>query len=395
MRITFVSLPGGAEGVPSPPEVDCRVQGDDHHALHRVDLGGRALTLKSGVRGFPDLAPGADLLLEGATLAEVDGAVDATGSAGAIALGLQERAASWRVLEPSSAALRCAAATFAAAEVGVGPGLIWDLAGAGVDAVMLLPPGDRGSARVEAELAGAAAALRPGGVAYLAMHRDRGAKRYERRAAELFGRAEVVARSGGWRLTRATRIGDPDAPDLWRPFEAAGMTLTSLPGVFASGRLDAGTAALLDELPLGELTGRRVLDLGCGYGALALTAARAGAEVVAVDDDLAAVRSARRNAERLGLAVDVRHSDVTAELAAERRFDLVLSNPPFHVGAGVRLSLPRTFIAEALARLVPGGELLLVANRALPYEAEMAAWGSVETLSDRGGYKVLRGRRYR
>jgi 16S rRNA (guanine1207-N2)-methyltransferase len=367
------------------------VTGDDHHDLHPLDLGGRTLTLKSGVRGFPDLAPGAELLLERAMPVRVERAIDASGSAGAVALGLRGRAASWRVLEPSAAALRCATATFAGSAVGVEPGLIWDLSGAGVDAVALLPPGDRGSARVEAELAGAAAALRPGGVAFLAMHRDRGAKRYERSAARLFGRAEVVARSAGWRLTRATRTVEPEPFDPWRPFEAAGMSLTSLPGVFAAGRLDNGSAALLSALSAHGLGGRRVLDLGCGYGVLALTAARAGASVVAVDDDLAAVRSARRNADRLGLAIEVLHSDVTAGMAAERRFDLVLSNPPFHVGAGVRLSLPRTFIAEAFARLVPGGELLLVANRALPYEAEMARHGSVATLGDRDGYKVLRG----
>ena len=273
----------------------------------------------------------------------------------------------------------------------VAGGLIWERVGADADALCLLPSTDKGSARVTAELAGACLALRHRGRAFLVMHKGGGAGRYLRRAAELFGGAEVIARSRGWRLIEATR-GRTPAPVAWQAFEAAGLGLHSLPGVFAAGKLDRGTAALLAAVDLGRLDGRRVLDLGCGYGPLALLAARHGAAVTALDDDLAAVRSAERNARDLRLEVDVRHSDVSAALAADERFDVVLTNPPFHVGSGVRLALPRAFIAAAFAHLRPGGELLLVANRALPYEAVMVPFGPVETLLDAGGFKVLRGR---
>jgi 16S rRNA (guanine1207-N2)-methyltransferase len=368
------------------------VQPDDDRQLQRRQVRGRPLYLKQGVRGFPGLAPGAELLIEHVELGTSERAIDASGSAGAVALGLRPQPAGWTVLEPSAAALRCARATFAGAPaVRVEAGLVWDAAGAGADTVCLLPSSDRGGARVEAELTGACLALRPGGRAYLALHRDRGARRYERLAAELFGRAEVVARSSGWRLTRAERTRTPPAVE-WLGFEAAGLALLSLPGVFAAGKLDPGTAALLAAVDLATFAGLRVLDLGCGYGPLALLAACAGAAVTALDDDLAAVRSTERNAVDLGLELEVRHSDVASALAEHERFERVLTNPPFHVGKGVRLDLPRAFIREAFAHLVPAGELLLVANRALPYEAAMAAFGPVETLSDDGRFKVLRGR---
>ena len=84
------------------------------------------------------------------------------------------------------------------------------------------------------------------------------------------------------------------------------------------------------------------------------------------------------------------HSDLDAGLAPAARFDTVLMNPPFHVGKGVRLDVSRAFAATARRRLKKGGELWLVANRALPYEALLADWASVHGLRDESGFKVIR-----
>lgn len=372
---------------------DDRAAAASYHDLHERAVRGRQLFTKQGVRGFPDLAPGAELLLQQPAPAAGAVAIDASGSAGAVALGLDSQQAAWTVLEPSAAALRCARATFArAGRVHIDSGLIWDCAGKGADLVALAPSTDKGNARVRAELIGACQALREGGQAWLALHKGSGASRYLRGAGELFGAAEVIARTRGWRLVVATRRRLPPL-DPWQSFEAAGMPLHSLPGVFSAGKLDGGTAALLAAIDLPALAGSRVLDLGCGYGLLSLLAARHGARVTALDDDLAAVRSTERNRSDLGLEIDVRHSDVTSALDPGEHFDVVLTNPPFHVGSGVRLDLPRAFIAGAFAQLRPGGELLLVANRALPYEAVMVSYGPVELLRDDGSFKVLRGRR--
>jgi 16S rRNA (guanine1207-N2)-methyltransferase len=137
------------------------------------------------------------------------------------------------------------------------------------------------------------------------------------------------------------------------------------------------------------VAGARVLDLGCGYGPLALWAASANADVTAVDDDVTAVRSTARNADRHGPSVRAVHSDLDAELGGGERFDVVLCNPPFHIGKEVRLDVSRAFVRAAHRRLVPGGRLWLVANRALPYERYLEGWSRVETLAEEGGFKVV------
>ncbi|MFC6616908.1 methyltransferase [Deinococcus radiophilus] len=104
------------------------------------------------------------------------------------------------------------------------------------------------------------------------------------------------------------------------------------------------------------------------------------------------VRSAQLTLEANGVSGEVVHSDVDGTLG-ERRFDMILSNPPFHVGRGVVLDVAREFIAAAARRLRPGGQLILVANDFLPYEAEMSVVGATEVLAHEQGFKVLAVRR--
>ena len=69
---------------------------------------------------------------------------------------------------------------------------------------------------------------------------------------------------------------------------------------------------------------------------------------------------------------------------------VVLMNPPFHVGKEVVMDVPGAFLAAAHTRLRPGGVLVLVANRALPYERELRGFRSLETLLTDPRFKVLR-----
>lgn len=370
----------------------------EHGRLVEARPGGRgALLTSQSVRGFPGAAPGLAELL--AALPALAGHVaDVSGSAGGGGLAGGEPAVT--VLESSHAALRAARRRFEREpRVTVSAGLPWDLASDAFDVVLALPPGDRGSDRVRAELAACARALAPGGSAYLAMHKDLGARRYERFAAEAFADLAVISRSRGWRVLR---LRAPEAGaaangsrEPWLRFDALGRSWWALPGVFAAGRLDAGSGELLAALAAlvpSPLAGAEVLDLGCGTGVLAAFAQEAGArEVWAVDDDLAAVRCTRRNLPAAGATV--LHSDLDAELEPERRFDVVLANPPFHVGRQVRPALSQAFVRTARARLRPGGELLMVANRALPYERELEDWRGSETVRVSAGFKVLRARR--
>jgi 16S rRNA (guanine1207-N2)-methyltransferase len=360
---------------------------ETYHRLELVKLpSGQDFYVKAGLRGYPH--PGIDLMLE--QLAPAKRLIDATG-AGAVAAHACESFETVTLLETSRAALRCAERSFAGPKVKLVAGALWDTVETKADVVTLLPSTDKGNARVEAELKGAYHALRAGGSAYLVMHKDQGAKRYEKQAAELFGQAEVLAKEGGWRLLQVVKQTDEVHEIVPLRFEAGGLTLEAEPGVYAAGKLDPGTALLLESFDLTPLDSKQVLDMGCGYGLLALKAALAGAKVTALDDDLLAVRATARNALALGLDITCLHSDIDSELTG--MFDLILMNPPFHVSKQVRLELPHAFIAAAYQHLRPGGELVLVANQALAYEPLLEAFGNWQKLAENNAFKVLYARR--
>jgi 16S rRNA (guanine1207-N2)-methyltransferase len=162
-------------------------------------------------------------------------------------------------------------------------------------------------------------------------------------------------------------------------------------GVFSARRIDPGTRLLLEaaEVP----PGARLLDLGCGAGAigLALAAADPAARVVLVDSSQPAVALAQENATTNGLRnADVRLSDGFAAVADER-FDAVLSNLPAHRGGRSDRSVAEGFIAQTPAHLRDGGTAWFVAGRTLPYEGVASrSFRDVRLVAGDTRYKVLR-----
>ena len=151
------------------------------------------------------------------------------------------------------------------------------------------------------------------------------------------------------------------------------MRIVTLPGVFRPISDTWLLAGALRELA----PGARVLDACTGSGALAVTAALAGArEVTAVDVSRRAVLTARLNAQLNGVTVRARRSDLFSKLG-DQRYDLIVSNPPYvpdpsgdrlptrgarrawDAGRDGRIVLDR-LIAEAPRHLRPGGTLLVV-----------------------------------
>ena len=130
-------------------------------------------------------------------------------------------------------------------------------------------------------------------------------------------------------------------------------------GVFSPGGLDKGTAILLDEVP-GPPTRGTFLDLGCGWGPIALTLGLLSpeADTWAVDVNERALDLARGNAARLGL--DVRAA-LPSEVPADVTFDLIWSNPPIRIGKAALHDLLRAW----LPRLAPGGTAYLVVSKNL------------------------------
>ncbi len=131
-------------------------------------------------------------------------------------------------------------------------------------------------------------------------------------------------------------------------------------GIFSPGGIDKGTTVLLDEAPAPPASGT-FLDLGCGWGPIALTLGLSspGASVYAVDVNERALDLTARNAASLGLA-GVRASRPD-DIPPDVRFDLIWSNPPIRVGKAVLHDLLRSW----LARLTPCGSAYLVVQKNL------------------------------
>ena len=139
--------------------------------------------------------------------------------------------------------------------------------------------------------------------------------------------------------------------------------------VFAGTKLDIGTRFLLTFLP--EMpAARHAIDLGCGTGILAAMYARVnpGARITATDRSAAAVASALATARANGLAdrVATLQDDGMSTLPAGSA-DLVLLNPPFHLGASVHAGAGIKLFEAAGRVLSPGGQLWTVFNRHLQY----------------------------
>ena len=146
------------------------------------------------------------------------------------------------------------------------------------------------------------------------------------------------------------------------------LKLQSDAGVFSGGHVDTGTAVLLDKAPPPPPVGD-LLDLGCGYGAIALWLAVSSprARVWAVDVNPRALQLCRENAERNRLA------NVTAclpdEVPAEVLFAAIYSNPPIRIGKEALHQL----LLRWLARLEPGAAAHLVVQHYLGSDS-LARW---------------------
>ena len=139
-------------------------------------------------------------------------------------------------------------------------------------------------------------------------------------------------------------------------------------GVFGSRAVDLGTLALLREAPAPPPDGD-ILDLGSGYGPIAIALAKQApkARVWAVDVNERALELTRANARAAG-ALNVT-AGLPDEVPLDVRFAAIYSNPPVRIG---KLPL-HALLQQWLARLAPGGSAYLVVQRNLGSDS-LAAW---------------------
>lgn len=165
------------------------------------------------------------------------------------------------------------------------------------------------------------------------------------------------------------------------------LIVHSLPGVFSANELDVGTALLLSTL--NQPIKGKVLDLGCGAGVIGSMIKKMNPKSIVTMTDIhaMALESARKTLAENQLEADVFSSDVFSDI--EGKFDLIISNPPFHDGIDTAYRAVKTLITQAKWHLNQRGELRIVANAFLPYpDLLQQHFGEFEVLAKTSKFKV-------
>lgn len=185
---------------------------------------------------------------------------------------------------------------------------------------------------------------------------------------------------------------NPESAHEERRFRAvfAGRTLAfeTDAGVFSKQHIDPGSELLCKSLP-DELSGR-VLDMGCGWGAMTVMtlAAHPDLEMTMADVNERALGLAVRNTAANGMHAEALLSDGFERV--EGLFDAVITNPPIRAGKAVIYKM----FEDARAHLVPGGALYLVIRKQQGAPSALkflkGLYESAEVVSRDGGYWVIR-----
>jgi 16S rRNA (guanine1207-N2)-methyltransferase len=189
---------------------------------------------------------------------------------------------------------------------------------------------------------------------------------------------------------------EPEKPEIRKPLtvvlDGQSRRLTTSNGIFSPDGIDKGTAVLLADVPAPPADGN-LLDIGCGWGPIALTLAlkSPGAAVTAVDVNTRCIALTNDNARALGLA-NVR-ACLPEEVDPELRFDAIWSNPPIRIGKSELHSLLMLW----LPRLALGGNAWLVVQKNLGADslqrwlaAELPGEFTVRRESTAKAFRILR-----
>ena len=165
------------------------------------------------------------------------------------------------------------------------------------------------------------------------------------------------------------------------------MTFLTDAGVFSKKMVDFGSQLLLKCLEVNQ--GETVLDVGCGYGPLGLSLAKAyGVQATMVDINNRALDLARQNAERNKVEATIFQSNIYEQV--EGKFDHVISNPPIRAGKQV----VHEIIEKSKDFLEPGGDLTIVIQKkqgAPSAKSKMEdVFGNCEIVKKDKGYYILR-----
>lgn len=146
--------------------------------------------------------------------------------------------------------------------------------------------------------------------------------------------------------------------------------VSALPGVFSRDHMDIGSRFFIQQISQLITLSGKVIDLGCGNGLLSLSCLHyfptQEIDLILCDDSSLALHSAKDNLiAREYSKSTFHHTD--ALLGVDTKADTILCNPPFHSGNRISTAAAERMFKQASKLLNKDGQLLVIANRHLPY----------------------------
>ncbi|MBM2710948.1 class I SAM-dependent methyltransferase [Mesorhizobium caraganae] len=262
------------------------------------------------------------------------------------------------------------------------------------DAALVLVGRHRG--QNEMRIAEAIERVAPGGLIVVAGGKEDGIDSLRKRIDELVPLEGHLPKHHGiafW-LRRPVNLVAAEKLRIANPVALIDGHFRTAPGMFSFDRIDAGSKLLVDNLPK-DLRGK-IADFCAGWGYVAAEIAASSPGITGLDlyeADFDALEAAKNNIGNIGFEAGFFWIDLLSE-PVERRYDVIVMNPPFHRSRAAEPEIGAGMIQAAGKALKPGGRLFMVANRQLPYEPALkAVFSSHSELARDGMFKVFAARR--
>jgi len=227
------------------------------------------------------------------------------------------------------------------------------------------------------------------GEIYISGKKKSGLKRY-RKYLQQNSQKEKIGTQGNILAYKFSKISKMPEVDIEKHFKTELNNMEAdfktSEGLFSSGKLDEGTKILLENINLENPN--KILDLGCGYGAISVFLSKKyKATFYLSDDNARASKYAKKNMEKSGAEnFKIKTADCLDGFQDEK-FDVIISNPPTHQGKGVTDKIFNQ-AAEALSKQ---GELWLVYNQNMRFEDELSEkFNKVEKVEQEDNFLVLK-----
>ena len=243
--------------------------------------------------------------------------------------------------------------------------------------------------------------LKPNATLMLAGEKNDGLKSYVKQAGKLFSNPVNAEKNGtayiaslALNATENDPLSDKNYPQLRSIQLSDNLCLQSKPGIFGWDKIDRGSAFLIDHLPqfLSSYKNapQTLLDLGCGYGYIALCASQYGFNrLLATDNNAAAILAAQKNLDSL---TNIESSVLATDAGdgIDEQFDTILCNPPFHSGFSVDDQLAVKFLSQTQRLLNRSGQALFVVNTFIPLEHKAKSFFErIDVVANNGSFKLI------